>query len=601
MRTDPFWISFSLTPVQRFVEAARTVRDLKTGSALLSHLVNEAVKAGKRAGAERLFPAVSSGDAAPNKVLLTASDETTANNTATAMKDAAERAWQELALAVHGELSARWNAAHSGWCRGWPEQIGNYFEIVCFVVDFSSGPADLRGRWEAAARALQRTKQVRRFPPDQGIGRPKCTLLGEFEQMGPGGTLSEQKDFWEEVKGTEIRGVGLDRERAEPLCAVSLVKRFAPAVAGPPLDALAKDVPSTRDLAVAAWRKRAKGAEVTRQDLQVLEEALKELAAERNLDEDTAGEYLVAPPPRSQKPTEAEKKFFSARRALVNVKELGAPPRYFAVLAADADEMGHHLGGEFADKNKPLLDDFHSQLSAQLSNFAVDEVPGIVADHQGFLVYSGGDDTLALLPAAEAVACARKMRKEVPDTAAISGKALTLSAGIAVVHYKHDLRDALRLAREALGRAKAWGRDALGLTAVRRAGNATPLALSWEAAGELEALAARFAEGVSDRWVASLGGLVPAVHPLSDEAPLRLLLASFLRRVEGGKPGARDAAAEAARKLFAALLAERQERLGRRVETGSAGVGELARQPAAAFAELLDAAATAGFLVRGGE
>ena len=46
-----------------------------------------------------------------------------------------------------------------------------------------------------------------------------------------------------------------------------------------------------------------------------------------------------------------------------------------------------------------------------LGNFASSIAPSIVADHGGTLIYSGGDDVLALLPMATAVRCARELEK----------------------------------------------------------------------------------------------------------------------------------------------------------------------------------------------
>ena len=46
------WLSFSLTPVQSFLQAARTVRDLKVGSKLLSYLAGQAFDAAQPRAAE---------------------------------------------------------------------------------------------------------------------------------------------------------------------------------------------------------------------------------------------------------------------------------------------------------------------------------------------------------------------------------------------------------------------------------------------------------------------------------------------------------------------------------------------------------------------
>ena len=45
-----------------------------------------------------------------------------------------------------------------------------------------------------------------------------------------------------------------------------------------------------------------------------------------------------------------------------------------------------------------------------MTNFAMFVVPSIVKRHSGFLIYSGGDDLLALLPVSTALRCARELR-----------------------------------------------------------------------------------------------------------------------------------------------------------------------------------------------
>lgn len=120
---------------------------------------------------------------------------------------------------------------------------------------------------------------------------------------------------------------------------------------------------------------------------------------------------------------------------------------YMAVLALDGDEMGQWisgkktpplrdqlaaeargyfeekgLGGEnretpahisaadFLDTPRPLNPSFHLQFSEALANFGLFTARRIVEAHDGRLLYAGGDDVLALLPADNALACARALR-----------------------------------------------------------------------------------------------------------------------------------------------------------------------------------------------
>jgi len=120
--------------------------------------------------------------------------------------------------------------------------------------------------------------------------------------------------------------------------------------------------------------------------------------------------------------------------------------RYFAVLAFDGDEIGRWVSGqktpfirhqlsdycdhggterhgalayfERADNpakailqhRRPLSPAYHLQFSEALANFALHCARPIVEVFDGRLIYSGGDDVMALLPADSALACATALR-----------------------------------------------------------------------------------------------------------------------------------------------------------------------------------------------
>ena len=142
------------------------------------------------------------------------------------------------------------------------------------------------------------------------------------------------------------------------------------------------------------------------------------------------------------------------------------------------------------------------------------------------MIYSGGDDVLALLPARRAVACAaelwRAFRGEdgtVPGWTDQNGRQLltmgnqaTLSAGIAFVHFMEDLRLALEAARQAEESAKSGGRNWLTLRFMRRSGEHSEAGLSWEHVPWFQELVQTFAGGVTDRWAYRLRQELPTLQ-----------------------------------------------------------------------------------------
>jgi hypothetical protein len=252
--------------------------------------------------------------------------------------------------------------------------------------------------------------------------------------------------------------------------------------------------------------------------------------------------------------------------------------KYFAVLAFDGDEIGKwvsgekgpHLGTQLADypdgSGKPgfgskpyferhaakLLDQrrllspsYHLQFSEALANFALKCARPIVEAHDGRLIYSGGDDVVALLPADSALACAGALRLAFTgdpgileilrknagqllrakqednrrggyyqklaaeslllDAAApgflrrldmvdsqnnqpvpflVPGPNASASVGIAIAHFKAPLQDVVRAAQTAERRAKKQlGRSAVAVTLMKRSGEIIEWGCQWNSGG----------------------------------------------------------------------------------------------------------------------
>jgi hypothetical protein len=219
--------------------------------------------------------------------------------------------------------------------------------------------------------------------------------------------------------------------------------------------------------------------------------------------------------------------------------------KYFAVLSLDGDEIGKWVSGEktpalgeqfsnytdaqgtqrqgakkyFEDHDgakllscpRPLSPGYHLQFSQALSNFASICVRRIVEAHDGRLIYAGGDDVLAMLPADTAMACAQALRNAfqgrpvekagisspAPGFLSISkdqtghaigfpvpGKSAEVSAGIAIAHFKSPLQDVVRAAQQAEKRAKRQlGRAAVAITLLKRSGEIAEWGAKWNSGG----------------------------------------------------------------------------------------------------------------------
>jgi CRISPR-associated protein Csm1 len=131
------------------------------------------------------------------------------------------------------------------------------------------------------------------------------------------------------------------------------------------------------------------------------------------------------------------------------------------IVKADVDRLGEIFGRGLGQDRSPAR---VAQLSRLMDGYFSERLPWLLGRDfpATYTVYAGGDDLLLVAPWRDALPLALCLRE---DFGAFAGgnPNLTLSAGIAFVHPKHPLALAVEEAEEALGQAKAAGRDRLGL------------------------------------------------------------------------------------------------------------------------------------------
>ncbi len=269
-----------------------------------------------------------------------------------------------------------------------------------------------------------------------------------------------------------------------------------------------------------------------------------------------------------------------------------SPSRYVAVIALDGDSMGKWISGALSPhwrgqlaaeavtyfEGQPLLKtlldtrrqvspSYHVQLSEALANFALYLAGPIVEYYDGQLIYAGGDDVLAMLPAERALPCARALRMAFrgdpnlpsvfpgamaggcqPGFLAIDGEwegwkrwekkflkrgfhllvpgqNADLSAGIAIGHMHSPLQNLVEAAREAEKRAKrapdkgGYGKSAFAVSLFKRSGETIQWGAKWDShAIELaQRFEDNFCEGkrLSGRFPYALAELLRKYDPLT--------------------------------------------------------------------------------------
>ena len=144
-----------------------------------------------------------------------------------------------------------------------------------------------------------------------------------------------------------------------------------------------------------------------------------------------------------------------------------------AVLMMDGDSLGKNM----SDINKQDV------ITKGLADFT-QKVPDITTENNGFLIYAGGDDVLAILPLEDAIPCATALRKHYNQCFKDTDLQTSLSGAIEFVHVKTSLTKILKDAHQLLDdiAKEKTGRDALAIRIWKPGGLQAQWAQPWEVA-----------------------------------------------------------------------------------------------------------------------
>ncbi len=458
-----YLLTIAVGPVQEFIKAARRTRDLWFGSYLLSEISKAvAKKVGEMSGLDNLiFPApeeLSSLD--PDSDLNVANiilAEVSGNpkDIITQAKEAAEKRWRDFADEAFNKASA---FIEEGV---WKAQLNGVVEFYAAWVPYDEGK-DYASARRRVKRIRAARKSCRDFEQDLASKRrPKSSLDGARD------SVLKELDSKDHI---ERRRKAMSLADGEHLDVVGMTKRIGGGL---------RSYPSTCRIAVDPWVRAAElctlGSKI---HLGVLRSVCSAISNERKLvklDRKRWPQYQDFPFDGSALLSSRYKDIyretgidFSEIKGLPDKiekinKELGkGPPPYLAILSADGDRMGKIISTRTSAN-------MHRKFSKTLSGFA-GIAKGIVQENGGCLVYSGGDDVLALLPVDTCIKCARElynafstlMQDQNKDEEK-PGPLPTLSVGISIGHFIEPLEDLLEWGRGAEKAAKNPDRNGLAI------------------------------------------------------------------------------------------------------------------------------------------
>ena len=336
--------------------------------------------------------------------------------------------------------------------------------------------------------ALAAEKSIRSVARTEEPGE-KCQMCSEFEVLHSkqwngevaGHYADHLKEFWSQLNPEQKDDV--DFKENERLCSVCLIKRLAPHILKNSNDHILcnvfrsiDNVPSTTEMALHNYFQRF--GITDKKDQRVIAQKL-------HKDEEH-----------------------------VRGEKIDNRDKYYALLMMDGDNMGKLINGETiascwkkimhpqiaerltgvdfyplyrdvwqkiygnAGLNKRLVTPaIHAAISEALGDFSIYGVASIIKDHDGRLIYAGGDDVYAFLPIGSALPAARKIRdyytsifryvsmdrtskpiteKEcMPERGKLSvnlgiGNEISISAAILICHHKESLTQMIERAHQLL-------------------------------------------------------------------------------------------------------------------------------------------------------
>lgn len=517
------YFHFTLGPVQGFVAQARRTRDLWSGSFLLSFLSAVAIKETQKQGGTILFPLPdqdfldaleTSGQhsqpqqgSIPNRFKA----EVDENFTPQKVIQAVQTAWQAIANQVLQQDLKN----HPQWSekqqQNWDTQIQHFWEIVWAMTEDKADAAilDKRKNWRSHLQ-----------PTQYG---DKCMMMEGYQELSCAErpNAKSQKAFWTKLQSQ----FKTDLREGEKLCAMAFVKRrFAHHFANLSVDMpsnwtlkgwkLPHNVPSVQYLAAVHWleqllQKQADDTNVNNIADTFYQQAKKIVSLGEvhskinciqaapfhpiaNLDGAVFYSSLL----------ESGSAFDHPQPNLLNtLKQLNKAANqepvspFFAVLMMDGDS----LGVQMSDPTK------QADISKGLDKFTK-QIPHIIHQNNGFLIYAGGDDVLAILPLEDAIQAAIECRTHYLDCFKNTPVNTTLSGAIEFVHIKSPLMKSIFNAHQLLDEVakEQTGRDAIAIRVMKPGNENAIWSMPWQYTLDqqnsflLEKLSTLFKDGSAD-------------------------------------------------------------------------------------------------------
>lgn len=517
------YFHLTLGPVQGFVAQARRSRDFWAGSFILSYLSGVAILSVKKQQGEIKFPipddnfleAIQKGNDAnhipmqggiPNRFTTEGIKVEVSNNfDPNIVVDDIKAAFTAIADTVYENdihpfcQYSSYNAQDIADI--WDKQIDNFWDVswVLTTDEKTTNLLDRRKNWRSHYQAKEYGS--------------KCMMMDGYQELS--GTvkanIAKSAKFWQDLRNDKsLKHIKTDLNEGEQLCALAFVKRrFAwhfsqlnsklpsglhikgwqfnksadknsplhvpslPYLAAMPFieKALTKDKCAAHAVDFIQSSEAAFGLPSSHVKFYHLKNAKSKIPQLDGLS--FYPDIMQSDHSFKQSDTVQQKKIKATAKSFSQFKnklKIQSPSPFYALLLMDGDSLGKQMSD--SDKQRDI--------SHALNQFTK-EVQQVIDKSNGFLIYSGGDDVLALLPLDYAISCATKV-KECYDACFKGKKAFsTLSGAIQFAHFKTPLMKIIKNAHSLLDDVAKdqTGRNSLAIRIHKPGGLHAQWAMPW--------------------------------------------------------------------------------------------------------------------------
>lgn len=488
----------SIGPVQEFIAEARKIRDLWSGSYILSLMTFQAMLPIIKKYNDKaiIYPHISGSPiyrlfkgetveeselqfaAIPNHFLAIVDNEEIADLMEEAC-NAVNSYWSGLSDKTRDLIAQLVNSKFKGWDNLWDSQVNDHFQIywVAEPVAIQDIESNYIEKHKSVQELMKARKLTRTFIQWTGDKSFKCYQCGHREIIG-------SKGFWQYLStGENVKRPRFSIKENEKLCAVCLIKRLSKE------DDILKGLPkllfeSTSDISSRPFKV-----------FLTFKENEQEVINFSNKIKTLCGILKIQPPASIKEihsdwlykkclhPKPLQKEF-----PFVNINNLQSvsvsaiellecmmrefnvrPSKYFAILMLDGDKIGEKISDLDIARQK--------ELSQKLGELGYKILPDIVQKAYGYIVYSGGDDLLALMPLEKSISTAFNLKEAFGNQL---GDEFTCSISLVISSHQDSLRRSLEEARKAMQKAKDdFKRNSLVITLMLSSGTIITGGSNW--------------------------------------------------------------------------------------------------------------------------